>query len=70
MYLQIVPWLIGDSKYSVNNTLLSDSEKVVFVGALHGTITAEGLAKVMHDLFGPVTSVSIDTDKNRYPIGN
>ncbi|OQR77885.1 hypothetical protein BIW11_06776 [Tropilaelaps mercedesae] len=42
----------------------------VFVGALHGEITAEGLQKIFSELFGPVVYVGIDSDKNRYPNGS
>jgi len=42
----------------------------VFVGALHGEITAEGLQKILSELFGPVAHVGIDTDKNHYPNGS
>lgn len=46
-----------------------DPQKTVFVGALHGMMNAEGLAHVMHDLFGNVLYAGIDTDKHKYPIG-
>ncbi|KAI0982635.1 hypothetical protein GJ496_000200 [Pomphorhynchus laevis] len=45
-------------------------KRTVFVGALHGMITASGLAKIMSEMFGPVDSVMLDTDKHRYPIGS
>jgi len=47
-----------------------DANKTIFVGALHGMLTAEGLAKVMNDLFDNVVYSGIDTDKYKYPIGN
>ena len=31
-----------------------DPAKTVFVGALHGMLSAEGLASIMNDLFGGV----------------
>lgn len=31
-----------------------DPNKTVFVGALHGKLTADGLAKIMNDLFDGV----------------
>lgn len=31
-----------------------DPTKTVFVGALHGKLTADGLAKIMNDLFDGV----------------
>ncbi|XP_022660412.1 uncharacterized protein LOC111250054 [Varroa destructor] len=42
----------------------------VFVGALHGEITAEGLQRIFSELFGSVIYVGIDSDKNRYPNGS
>ncbi|XP_003739896.1 uncharacterized protein LOC100905810 [Galendromus occidentalis] len=45
-------------------------KNTVFVGALHGEITAEGLQQILSDLFGPVAHVAIDCDKQRYPNGS
>lgn len=46
-----------------------DANKTIFVGALHGMLTSEGLSQVMNDLFGNVVYAGIDTDKYKYPIG-
>ena len=46
-----------------------DANKTIFVGALHGMLSAEGLAKVINDLFDNVIYSGIDTDKYKYPIG-
>jgi len=35
-----------------------DPKKTVFVGALHGTMNAEGLCNVFNDLFGGVIFAS------------
>lgn len=43
--------------------------RTVFVGALHGMMTAYALAKICQELFGDVEFAAIDTDRNRYPIG-
>lgn len=40
-------------------------QNTVFVGALHGEITAEGLQKILSDLFGPILHVGIDMDRCR-----
>ena len=32
-------------------------------------LNAEGLARVMDDLFGNVIYAGVDTDKHKYPIG-
>lgn len=68
--VQIIPWIIADSNYVKSPAQRLDTQKTVFVGALHGMLTAEGLAAVMHDLFGGVAYVGIDTDKFKYPIGS
>ena len=46
-----------------------DPKKTVFVGALHGMITAQVLFSIMTELYGNVVFVGIDTDKYKYPIG-
>ena len=73
--LEVIPWNIHDSNYvSTRNGyqphLVKANERTVFVGALHGMMTAEFLAKVFTDLFGPVLYVGLDTDKHKYPIGS
>lgn len=41
----------------------------IFVGALHGMITARALFTIFNDLFGNVSYAALDTDKYHYPIG-
>lgn len=41
----------------------------IFVGALHGLITARALFSICDDLFGNVTCVIVDTDRYHYPTG-
>jgi hypothetical protein len=43
--------------------------RTVFVGALHGMMTAYALARICQELFGDVEYAAIDTDRNKYPIG-
>ena len=43
--------------------------RTVFVGALHGMMTAFALARISQELFGDVEYAAIDTDRNKYPIG-
>ena len=40
------------------------------MGALHGMMTAQGLAVVFNDLFSGVVYAGLDTDKFKYPIGS
>lgn len=68
--VEVIPWIIGDSNYIKNTNQKLDSSKTVFVGALHGKLTAEALAKIMNDLFDGVVYAGIDTDKYKYPIGS
>ena len=51
--------------------LLKDDpyKTTVFVGALHGMMTAYALARIFSKLFGEVDFAAIDTDRNKYPIG-
>ncbi|XP_054162021.1 cytoplasmic polyadenylation element-binding protein 1-like [Oppia nitens] len=68
--IQIIPWNVNDTTYVKNPSARVDANKTVFVGALHGMLTAEGLATILEDLFGGVVYVGIDTDKYKYPIGS
>ncbi|XP_067618239.1 cytoplasmic polyadenylation element-binding protein isoform X2 [Eurosta solidaginis] len=68
--VEVKPWIIADSNSVKSTSQKLDPTKTVFVGALHGKLTAEGLAKVMDDLFDGVLYAGIDTDKYKYPIGS
>lgn len=68
--VQVIPWILEDSNYVKSSSQKLDPHKTVFVGALHGMLTAEGLAKIMDDLFRGVIYAGIDTDKHKYPIGS
>ena len=69
--VQVIPFDIGD-RFHMKGAFAGqmDHSKTVFVGALHGMITADGLAKVMEDLFGGVVFAGLDTDKYKYPLGS
>ena len=58
----------SDSNFVRQASQRLDSNKTIFVGALHGMMTAESLANIMNDLFGNVVYAGIDTDKYKYPI--
>ncbi|CAG2109405.1 unnamed protein product [Medioppia subpectinata] len=68
--VQIIPWNVNDTTFVRSPTARVDANKTVFVGALHGMLTADGLAAILEDLFGGVVYVGIDTDKYKYPIGS
>jgi len=68
--VQIIPWVLTDSNYVRCPSPRLDPQKTVFVGALHGMMTAQGLAVVFNDLFGGVVYSGLDTDKFKYPIGS
>ena len=69
--IQVIPWIIADSvKVVGSQTKLDIQCKTVFVGALHGMLTAQGLTHIMNDLFGNVVYVEIDTDQYKYPMGS
>ena len=69
--VQVIPFDIGD-RFFMKPTFSGqmDNSRTVFVGALHGMLSADGLAKVMDDLFGGVIYASLDTDKSKYPLGS
>ncbi|KAK9882232.1 hypothetical protein WA026_019746 [Henosepilachna vigintioctopunctata] len=68
--VQVIPWILNDANYTKSTSQKLDPSKTVFVGALHGMLNAEGLAKIMNDLFDGVVYAGIDTDKYKYPIGS
>jgi len=68
--VQIIPWVLTDSNFVRCPSPRLDPQKTVFVGALHGMMTAQGLAVVFNDLFGGVVYSGLDTDKFKYPIGS
>lgn len=68
--VQVIPWVIADSSCMRGPSQQIDPKKTVFVGALHGTLNAEGLCNIFNDLFGGVVFASVDTDKHKYPIGS
>jgi len=68
--VQIIPWVNGDSTYVRCSTSGMDASKTVFVGALHGMLSAECLSNIFQDLFKGVVYAGIDTDKYKYPIGS
>jgi len=68
--VQVIPWAMSDSNFVQVPSQKLDPHTTVFVGALHGMLNAEGLFKIMNDLFGGVVYAGIDTDKFKYPIGS
>lgn len=54
LQVEVIPWIIADSNFVKSTSQKLDPTKTVFVGALHGKLTAEGLAKIMDDLFDGV----------------
>lgn len=47
----MIPWIIADSNYLKSASQKLDPGRTVFVGALHGQLTAKGLAQIMDDIF-------------------
>ncbi|KAF7701792.1 cytoplasmic polyadenylation element-binding protein 1a [Silurus meridionalis] len=68
--VQVIPWVITDSSFVCSPSLQFFPRRTVFVGALHGMLTAEALAHIMKELFGEVVYAGLDTDKHKYPIGS
>lgn len=68
--VQIIPWILADNNFATCTLKDLDPKKTVFVGNLHGTMTARDLAHIMNELFGSVVYAGIDIDKLKYPIGS
>nr|XP_033337068.1 cytoplasmic polyadenylation element-binding protein 1 isoform X2 [Megalopta genalis] len=68
--VQVIPWAFEYSNYVRSRSHKLDPDRTVYVGALHGMLTASDLAKIMDDLFHGVIYAGIDTDKHKYPIGS
>lgn len=68
--VQVIPWMTSDTNWVRSPSQKLDPEKTVFVGGLHGMLSAHGLAIIMNDLFDGVVYAGIDTDKFKYPIGS
>ncbi|XP_061705402.1 cytoplasmic polyadenylation element-binding protein 1 [Cydia pomonella] len=67
---QVIPWAVADSSWVAGGAARLEQSRTVFVGALHGMLSARALAIIMNDLFSGVVYAGIDTDKNKYPIGS
>ncbi|XP_026727216.1 cytoplasmic polyadenylation element-binding protein 1 isoform X2 [Trichoplusia ni] len=68
--VQVIPWSLSDSNWVVGGSVRLEPSRTVFVGALHGMLSASALATIMEDLFSGVVYAGIDTDKHKYPIGS
>ncbi|XP_055330355.1 cytoplasmic polyadenylation element-binding protein 3-like [Paramacrobiotus metropolitanus] len=67
---QVIPWQLADATYALHGYVPTPGTPYrIFVANLHGMITAEGLGRIMNDLFGGVIPATLDTDKTKYPIG-
>ncbi|XP_055588350.1 putative uncharacterized protein DDB_G0282133 isoform X2 [Uranotaenia lowii] len=68
--VEVIPWNTNDANFVKESSHKLDPSRTVFVGALHGQMTADALAHIMEDLFQGVIYVGIDTDKYKYPLGS
>uniref|UniRef100_UPI00358FAF84 cytoplasmic polyadenylation element-binding protein 1-B-like n=1 Tax=Myxine glutinosa TaxID=7769 RepID=UPI00358FAF84 len=68
--VEVMPWFMEDLSIGLDPGNFWEPGLSVFVGALHGTITARGLAQILNDLFGGVVYVGYNTDKHQYPNGS
>ncbi|KAF9820663.1 hypothetical protein SFRURICE_006685 [Spodoptera frugiperda] len=68
--VQVIPWALSDSNWVSGGSVRLEPARTVFVGALHGMLSASALATIMNDLFSGVVYAGIDTDKYKYPIGS
>lgn len=51
---QVIPWAVSESNWVVGGSVRLEPSRTVFVGALHGMLTAPALATIMNDLFSGV----------------
>lgn len=51
---QVIPWAVSDSNWVMGGSVRLEPSRTVFVGALHGMLTAPALATIMNDLFSGV----------------
>uniref|UniRef100_A0AA85JD10 RRM domain-containing protein n=1 Tax=Trichobilharzia regenti TaxID=157069 RepID=A0AA85JD10_TRIRE len=69
-YAKVVPWSIEDTNYCGPTGSSANMQYAIYVGQLHGLMTAKGLANIMDDLFGNVVSATLHTDQYKYPTGS
>lgn len=50
----MIPWAVSDANWVVGGSVRLEPARTVFVGALHGMLSASALAKIMNDLFSGV----------------
>ncbi|KAM3967101.1 LOW QUALITY PROTEIN: polyadenylation element binding protein orb [Aphomia sociella] len=67
---EVIPWAVSDAVWVAGGWARLQPARTVFVGALHGVLTASALAYIMNQLFSGVVYAGLDTDKNKYPIGS
>ncbi|RVE50203.1 hypothetical protein evm_005226 [Chilo suppressalis] len=68
--VQVIPWAVSDANWVRGGSARLEPARTVFVGALHGMLSAAALAHIMNELFSGVVYAGFDTDKNKYPIGS
>ncbi|XP_059054531.1 cytoplasmic polyadenylation element-binding protein 1 [Achroia grisella] len=68
--VQVIPWAVSESSWVSGGWARLEPARTVFVGALHGVLSASALALIMDQLFSGVVYAGLDTDKNKYPIGS
>ena len=49
--VQVIPWALSDSNWVEGGSVRLEPGRTVFVGALHGMLSASALATIMNDLF-------------------
>ncbi|XP_022648196.1 uncharacterized protein LOC111244911 isoform X2 [Varroa destructor] len=84
-FAQVIPWATQDNDWISPdmtthvgaNAVASSScsgpkqrNTCVFIGGVHGEVSAKGLQLIMAQLFGPVLHAGIDTDCHGYPSGS
>jgi hypothetical protein len=52
--VQVIPWAVSDGNWVRGGSARLEPARTVFVGALHGMLSASALALIMNDLFSGV----------------
>ena len=73
LYFSVFPGMISENYFMRGPSAsfaMFHASKTVFVGAIHGMLPPENLAKVFSDLLDIVIHAVIFTKKYKYPMGN
>lgn len=65
LQVQVIPWSVRDASWVGCGSARLEPARTVFVGALHGMLSAAALARIMDDLFSGVVYAGQSVQLNR-----